>query len=182
MSAVFSMKVGQVGRISPRTRAVVDFAIDFEDHRNGTYIVTSVGVRLGVNAQFITAFDEAVYTYVFGDRPGDLIIGGLAFLEACNPDAPRAPESDRCSTITRATKPRHVTRSYLLSSDPRRFRRVCSSANWTYCVPSRVRHSISSCSSSCRPARGGIRTHWWRKIISPSIMPSPLPGQLRRYS
>lgn len=86
MSAVFSMKVGQVGRISPRTRAVVDFAIDFEDHRNGTYIVTSVGVRLGVNAQFITAFDEAVYTYVFGDRPGDLIIGGLAFLEACNPD------------------------------------------------------------------------------------------------
>lgn len=86
MSAIFSMKVGQVGRISPTTRAVVDFAIDFEDNRAGTYIVTSVGVRLGVNAQFLTTFDEAVYTYVFGDRPGDLIISGLAFLEACGPD------------------------------------------------------------------------------------------------
>ncbi len=86
MAAVFSMKVGQVGRISPRTRAVVDFAIDFEDSRSGTYIVTSVGVRQGVNAQFSLAFDESVYTYVFGDRPGDLIISGLAFLEACGPD------------------------------------------------------------------------------------------------
>lgn len=86
MAAIFSMKVGQVGRISPRTKAVVDFAIDFEDSRAGTYIVTAVGVRLGVNAQFSLAFDEAVYTYVFGDRPGDLIISGLAFLEACSPD------------------------------------------------------------------------------------------------
>jgi len=82
MSAIFSMKAGQVGRIANAAQAV-PFTIDFEDNRNGTFIVTEIGVRQGVNAQFLHAFDDAVYIYVFGNRIGDLTIGGLAFIEAC---------------------------------------------------------------------------------------------------
>lgn len=86
MPAVFSMKAGQVGRVTS-PRGVVAFTIDFEDGRQGTYIVTEVAVRQGVNVQFLHTLDDAIYIYVFGDRIGDIMISGIAFIEVCGPDS-----------------------------------------------------------------------------------------------
>lgn len=83
MSAIFSMRTGQVGRVTLPANNVVPFTIDFEDARNGAFIVTSVGIRMDVNAQFLHTLDDAIYIYVFGDRVGDLVISGLAFIESC---------------------------------------------------------------------------------------------------
>ena len=83
MAAVFSMKVGQVGRVTPTGKGVVAFTIDFEDKRRGTFIVTEVGIRQGVNAQFLHTLDDAIYIYVFGDRVGDITISGIAFIDVC---------------------------------------------------------------------------------------------------
>ena len=87
MPAVFSMKVGQVGRVTPTGKGVVAFTIDFEDNRRGTFIVTEVGIRQGVNAQFLHTLDDAIYIYIFGDRIGDIIISGIAFIEVCGTGA-----------------------------------------------------------------------------------------------
>lgn len=84
MAAIFSMKTGQVGKVTPSGKGVVAFTIDFEDGRRGTFIVTDVGIRQGVNAQFLHTLDSAIYIYIFGDRIGDIAIGGLAFIDACS--------------------------------------------------------------------------------------------------
>lgn len=46
-------------------------------------IITHVGSQSSGNYQFLHTLKEYIYVYVFGERIGDLSIGGLLFAEAC---------------------------------------------------------------------------------------------------
>lgn len=47
-------------------------------------ILTAVGLRASVNAQFQKTLRRFIYVYAFGDDIGDVVLSGLAFNRSCN--------------------------------------------------------------------------------------------------
>lgn len=54
-------------------------------------LINSVGIQEAANFQFMQTLGSDVFVYVFGDRIGQVQIGGLAFAADCNPSS-RATE------------------------------------------------------------------------------------------
>jgi hypothetical protein len=55
--------------------------------------ITNVSAQTAGNYQFLHTLKEYIYVYVFGERIGDMRIGGLLFSEACaSPGAPSGIE------------------------------------------------------------------------------------------
>lgn len=51
-------------------------------------IVRTIGVTQDVSAQFVTSLQKVVYVYCFGDKMGQITVGGLAFSRVCSSGAP----------------------------------------------------------------------------------------------
>lgn len=88
MPVIFS---GNTGRVSAITDAVAagalalvavngDTTISTRRHRT---IITRVGLSAAGNFQFLHTIGNDVYTYVFGDRMGQIDVHGLSFSTAC---------------------------------------------------------------------------------------------------
>ncbi len=59
------------GRTNPQTRAIITQAV----------------IKEKGNYQFLHTLSETIYVYVFGDRIGELIIGGICFSSSCDKDS-----------------------------------------------------------------------------------------------
>ena len=46
-------------------------------------IIQSIGLSQEVHAQFMSSLQKVVYIYCFGDKPGQIIVSGLAFNDYC---------------------------------------------------------------------------------------------------
>lgn len=46
-------------------------------------IVTGISLNLSSNVQFLHSLDDLIYAYAFGDRIGDLSVGGIGFVNPC---------------------------------------------------------------------------------------------------
>lgn len=88
MPVIFS---GNTGRVSAITDAVAagalalvavngDTPISARRHKT---IITRVGLSAAGNFQFLHTIGNDVYTYVFGDRMGQIDVHGLSFSTAC---------------------------------------------------------------------------------------------------
>lgn len=84
MAHIFSTKPGRVvkldigdGQVEPGL-VVLDPALTA-----ATLVITKFQMDHNVNVQFQKTLQKAVYAYVFGDMPGDIIISGFAFLDKC---------------------------------------------------------------------------------------------------
>lgn len=55
--------------------------ITFESHKS---IITSVGISEQCNAQFLHTIGDSVYVYTFGDRMGEVRLGGISFAANCD--------------------------------------------------------------------------------------------------
>jgi len=60
----------------------ISFLDKFPQH--DSVIITSIGYRQSVNAQFMPSLADLIYVYVFGDKMGDVIISGICFDRTCD--------------------------------------------------------------------------------------------------
>lgn len=90
MPLFFSRRRGTVTRVngSPPDNAPSPFAISIQGAALGPSfdvpaIITQGGLDAGANICVQHAADETIYAYIFGDRIGNLKIGGVAFASRC---------------------------------------------------------------------------------------------------
>jgi hypothetical protein len=85
MATLFVTHPGQVVAL-PGTIGILPLTI-FLDNWPGfpaiRAIITNLTVQKAGNQQFLHTLQEYIYVYVFGERIGDMTIGGLIFSEAC---------------------------------------------------------------------------------------------------
>lgn len=89
MPEVFSSSPGSVLVVSSLSAAPLSISVPELTARGTAYgtvrsILTSVGLSERTNSQFINTLRNFVYVYTFGDRPGDLVLSGLSFLQPCD--------------------------------------------------------------------------------------------------
>jgi len=89
MAAFFAHKRGSVQRVD--SQATGGGLLPFRIIINGTdisspntrAIITSAGIVENGNYQFLHTLNETIYAYVFGDRIGELRVGGVCFAHPC---------------------------------------------------------------------------------------------------
>ncbi len=91
MAAYFAHKRGSVHRVTSQAHAaggLLPFRIIVSGMSlaaPGTQaIITQAGIIENGNYQFLHTLNETIYAYVFGDRIGELRIGGMCFAHPCN--------------------------------------------------------------------------------------------------
>lgn len=96
MPQLFQSNLGRVVQVVPGgQRLQVDtFGMDPEI-RYGSHkaIVTRVSVSAAVNLQILQTIGSGVFVSVFGDKPGQISLSGLAFGESCGQLVPRADDT-----------------------------------------------------------------------------------------
>lgn len=85
MSALFVTHPGQVVAVPGEVGnlPLTLFLTDWPGYPAIRAIMTHIGVQSSGNYQFLHTLKEFIYVYVFGERIGDIQIGGLLFSEAC---------------------------------------------------------------------------------------------------
>lgn len=76
-----------VSRILFGSPGTISFLDGFPRH--DSVIITDIGYRQSVNAQFLPSLADLIYVYVFGDKMGDVRISGLCFDMTCNDTSTR---------------------------------------------------------------------------------------------
>jgi hypothetical protein len=66
---------------------------DGDTFNNFRAIIQSLGIAAQSGVQFMHTLRDYIYVYVFGERVGDLSIGGLAFHSACDDEEVDAAQS-----------------------------------------------------------------------------------------
>jgi hypothetical protein len=89
MSDVFASSPGGVLRVAvPRVRpallTVEGLTVDGSAYQTVRSIITKVEVAESVSRHIATSFGNMITVYALGDRPGEITIGGLLFMEDCN--------------------------------------------------------------------------------------------------
>jgi len=90
MPAVFTSAPGKVSVVSGNglapsalTISTGDLALTSSPSLVNNAIVTSISVEEAVNSQFMHSLNRTVHAYVFGDKVGRMVVGGMAFGGMC---------------------------------------------------------------------------------------------------
>lgn len=94
MPAIFEGCPGRVVAVAvPVTNCQISMISIKDDANNDvltylrdTVVLTRVTVNQSANVQFLHTIGNRVYVYAFGDRMGQIILSGLAFIASCNND------------------------------------------------------------------------------------------------
>lgn len=101
MPAFFSHIRGSVVRVTglhKNTGGLLPFRIIMDGidvtSPNTRAIITQAGIVENGNYQFLHTLNETIYAYVFGDRIGELRVGGIAFAHPCQSADFVGPQTD----------------------------------------------------------------------------------------
>lgn len=87
MATVFaSQSEGSVIALSFGNAAPATFRVEGLQSEN--LIVTTFRIDQSANAQFSPTLQDSIYVYSFGDKMGQLVIGGVAFHKTCKSQSP----------------------------------------------------------------------------------------------
>lgn len=86
-------------KINCANEAASIFKITF-DNKMLSVPVTGFSVEQGTNVQFLHTINNFIYTYVFGDRIGELIVSGIGFIKPACRFGPFTASGSMCELNT----------------------------------------------------------------------------------